>query len=158
MATDSYLVELAKALAKTPIPDFSEGASGYFSKPQKNLDPALFDGDHIKPEVRDHVMSKLFRFWRSRGYRNPEEWTVMWIAGSGISYQWAGDRGNGDLDVLMGINWPKFYQQNSTWGFMPVPDMTDYLDNELRTYLWPKTAHTVFGGKSFEATYFVATI
>lgn len=155
MVIDTYLAELAKALAANPIPSFSAGASGYFSRPRKTLDPALFDGDHIKPEVASRTQDTLFRFWRFRGYNYPEAWTTVWLAGSGVSYQWAGDRGNGDLDVLMGINWPLFYQHNVTWGFTPIDEMTEYLDTELRTYLWPRTEHTVFGGKEFEQTFFV---
>ncbi|MFI0265700.1 hypothetical protein [Streptomyces luteogriseus] len=154
MATETYLEALAGQLAKAEIPEF-HGASGYFSKPQDHLDPAIFDGARIKEDVRLHIIRALFDFWRRRGYNNPESWTTVWLAGSGISYQWAGDRGNGDLDVLMGIDWPTFYTANPTPGTLGIDQITKHIDTELRALLWPKTAHTVFHGKEFEVTYFV---
>jgi hypothetical protein len=155
MATSTYLAALEKALRQADIPDFSAGASGYFDAPSDHLDPALFEGDHIKPEIRRYLVNTLFRFWTSKGYKRPEDWTVVWIAGSGVSYQWAGNRGNGDLDVLMGIDWPKFYRCNPDWNWQAPEAMTNYLDNELRSDLWPRTEKTNLGGKVFEATFFV---
>lgn len=153
--TESYLRELEKALRKTEIPDFSAGSSGYFSKPQKGLDPSIFAGEQIKPDVREHILSVLYRYWKRRGYNKPEEWTRVWVAGSGASYQWAADRGNGDLDILMGINWPKFWDDNPQWGSISAWNMTVILDEQLRQELWPKTAHTNFHGTVYEVTYFV---
>lgn len=159
MAADQYLKQLVKALGRIEIPDFSAGASGYFSKPQATLDPALFyrtsHGDVIRSDVRAHVVQTLFRFWKRRGYRHPEQWATVWLAGSGISYQWAGDRGNGDLDCLIGIDWPVFYQCNPSWGHTGIEEITDFIDDELRAKLWPSTAHTEFGTKTFELTFFV---
>lgn len=155
MTANTYLVALANALSKTEIPSFEAGASGYFSKPQATLDPALFDGDVIRPEVRVHVVMTLLRFWRRQGFREPERWATVWLAGSGISYQWAGDRGNGDLDTIIGIDWPVFYQCNSQWVHTDIDETTEFIDNQLRSKLWPRTAHTVFGGKTFELTYYV---
>lgn len=156
---DRYLTELAKRLTRIEIPDFSAGASGYFSKPQDTLDSDIFYhgslGFTVRPEVRQHILHTLFKFWKSRGYQHPEAWTTVWLAGSGISYQWAGDRGNGDLDVIMGIDWPTFYQNNPNWGQTGIDEVTDYIDTELRRKLWPRTAHTNFGHKAFELTYYV---
>lgn len=150
-----YLAELEKALRHTTIPDFSSGASGYFSKPQLNLDPALFEGDTVRPKVSEHVCRTLFRFWKGRGYHSPEAWATVWLAGSGITYQWAGDRGNGDLDTIIGIDWPVFYEYNPHWGHVGIGQVTEALDNELRQRLWPRTAHTQFGDRSYELTYYV---
>lgn len=154
MMSSRYLEELAKALSRATIPEFSAGASGYFSKPQKILDPALFEGDYLKPGIGFSIMSTLFMFWRKKGY-NVHEWATVWLAGSGISYQWAGDRGNGDLDALIGIDWPKFYLENPQWAQTSIEETTAWIDQELRNELWPSTAHTEFGGKQFELTYYV---
>ncbi|MFE9834094.1 hypothetical protein ACFYP4_02925 [Streptomyces sp. NPDC005551] len=154
MANETYLEELAEQLAKTEIPEF-HGASGYFSKPQPNLDPAIFEGETVKFEVSEHIIRTLLNFWHKRGYHHASAWTTIWLAGSGVSYQWAGDRGNGDLDVLMGIDWPLFYTCNPQWGQTGIEQVTKHIDDELRTHLWPRTAHTDFGGKEFEVTYFV---
>lgn len=150
-----YLEELAKSLSRADIPDFTAGASGYFSKPEKGLDPAIFDGDHVRGEVEEYLLATLFRFWRRCGYMNPERWTTVWLAGSGASYQWSANRGNGDLDVLMGINWDDFYASNPQWAHASPTAMTEHIDDELRQELWPRTADTLFGGKAYEVTYFV---
>lgn len=156
MVNNVYLTELAKALSRAEIPDFSAGASGYFSEPQKILDPALFDSDErVKHGLGMSILHTLFQFWRSCGYRRIGDWATVWLAGSGISYQWAGDRGNGDLDVLIGIDWPSFYEHNPLFKYNSIDQITDYIDNELRLNLWPRTAHTEIGGKSFEVTFFV---
>lgn len=156
MVANPYLTELAKALRRNSIPDFTAGASGYFSEPQPTLDPALFGTvDDLHPLVRTAILTTLFRFWKKRGYREPEKWATVWLAGSGISYQWAGDRGNGDLDTIIGVDWPAFYQNNDRWSHTGIDDVTAHLDDELRRRLWPQTAHTEFGGKTFELTYYV---
>lgn len=155
MAVDPYYSELSLALGRVSIPEFSAGASGYFSKPRRQLDQSIFDGASIRPEVRDYIIGTLFKFWKKHGYRDPESWATVWLAGSGISYQWAGDRGNGDLDCLIGIDWPQFYLSNSAWGQVGVDELTDFIDNELRQRLWPRTVHTEFSGKVFELTYYV---
>lgn len=158
MADAHYAEELAKALSEANIPEFRDGASGYFSKPRENLDPALFDTfQYMHPEVRNFILKTLFSFWQAKGYRRAEEWATIWLAGSGASYQWAGDRGHGDgdLDVLMGINWPLFYARNPDWDSISPNKIIDHIDAELRHELWPRTAHTNFGDRTYEVTYFV---
>src|SRR6478609_6775003 len=73
------------------------GASSYFSRPAKTLDPNLFEGEHLHPDVRDTIL-RIFMDYMASRYHNPHEWAMVWLAGSGISFQWAADRGNGDLD------------------------------------------------------------
>src|SRR5881227_3059425 len=91
---------LARAAAAGPV-DLTEGQSGYFSAPSNVLDPRLFDGDEIRHEVRVWIINTLYDYWRQH-YRLPIAWSTVWLAGSGISYQWQAARGNGDLDVLIG--------------------------------------------------------
>ncbi|MFJ1700342.1 hypothetical protein ACIOHC_35725 [Streptomyces sp. NPDC088252] len=157
MSNHPYFVELAKRLSVTEIPEFRDGASGYFSKPRKNLDPALFDAAYdMHPAVRAHILTTLYQFWTKRGYREPGTWATTWLAGSGASYQWAGDRGHGDgdLDILVGIDWDTFYLTNPLWSGVGLNQIIDRMDDELRHLLWPRTAHTKFGGRTYEVTYF----
>src|SRR4051812_3164156 len=95
---------------QTTAPALWPGQSGYFSTPSDRLDPNLFTGDVIKPEVRHHILSVFFNYMSK--YHNARNWCTVWLAGSGISYQWDADRGNGDLDVLIGVDWVKFYTAN----------------------------------------------
>ena len=64
------------------------GASGYFSTPANTLDPNIFDGMTLKPEVRHMIISTACKAMTDEGFRKPEEWLGLWITGSGITYQW----------------------------------------------------------------------
>jgi hypothetical protein len=119
----------------------STGESGYFSTPSTRLDPRLFSGDSVRTEVRNWVLNTLYSFWSSR-YRNPRDWSTVWIAGSGISYQWEAARGNGDLDILIGVDFDGFLDDNPKFAGMPEADLAEIFNQEFHTYLWPTTAHT----------------
>lgn len=158
MENHRYFVGLAQTLSATEIPKFNAGASGYFSKPRSSLDPALFDEyQHMHSDVRRHILHTLYHFWERRGYREPHMWSSVWLAGSGASYQWAGDRGHGDgdLDILMGIDWDAFYLTNPSWSGLGAAQIIEHMDDELRHLLWPATAHTEFGDRTYEVTFFV---
>lgn len=149
---------LARAAAAGPV-GIHEGQSGYFSRPSNSLDPRLFDGDRIRAEVRDWVLNTLYRYWATK-YPFARQWSTVWIAGSGISYQWAAARGNGDLDVLIGIEWPQFFEDVPDLRGLSEAEAADQINQELHADLWPKTAETVLtapGGFSgtFEVTFYV---
>jgi hypothetical protein len=149
-----YEFYLNRAVSLGAEPDIHSGASGYFSTPQRTLDPHIFDGKHIKSDVRDHILGILNSFLDAR-YKGSRTWSAAWLAGSGISYQWAGDRGNGDLDVLFGIDFPKFYEDNPTFQGISEAEFADLLNSDLRQTLWPKTANTDFHGQVYEVTYYL---
>jgi hypothetical protein len=132
------------------------GASGYFSRPQQILDPQLFDGENLKPHVREKILSMFFDHMDTMS-NNPRNWTMLWLAGSGISYQWSGDRGNGDLDVLLGLDYTKFVTDNPQFEYMTRAEIADSVDAMLKKHLWPHTSHTVFnpGGQAYEVTYYL---
>lgn len=119
------------------------GASSYFSRPSNILDPHLFDGEHLKPHVREVVNNFLLDYLNSC-YSNASAWTMVWLAGSGISYQWSADRGNGDLDVLFGIDYDKFIENNPEFEFMDRHEIAEHIDNDLKKNLWPSTASIPF--------------
>jgi hypothetical protein len=139
-----------KAAAESVDPQVTPGASGYFSAPAECLDPRLFDGDRIRPEVRSFLLDTLYGFWAAR-YRKPQRWSTVWLAGSGISYQWQADRGNGDLDVLIGIDWPDFFAANPDFRGLSAAEISDRLNAEFHAQLWPKTADW----HGFEVTFYV---
>ncbi|MFD9947193.1 hypothetical protein ACFWYW_23905 [Nonomuraea sp. NPDC059023] len=131
----------------------ASGHSGYFSTPDPGLDPALFDGQKLRPHVRDTITGSFTQFMRSR-FRDQDSWTRLWLAGSGISHQWSGDRGNGDLDVMVGINPLRFRQLQPEQAALSEPELADFINSLLRAELWPQTARTHLGGKVFELTYY----
>lgn len=130
------------------------GESGYFSLPDSKLDPRLFEGDKIRPDVRAHILNTLYTFWGTR-YHRPKDWSTAWIAGSGISYQWSAGRGNGDLDILIGVDYDEFFAANPKFVGLSEVDLAETFNAELHSGLWPNTAETSIHGGIFEVTYYV---
>lgn len=143
-------------LAVTP------GASGYFSEPSSRLDPNIFTvHDRVYTAVRARIVSTLYSYWRSKALRAPEAWSALYIAGSGASYQWSADRSSGDgkpgdLDILIAVDWERFYLHcDSSMLHTPPDQLTDMLDEDLRANLWPRTAETRFGDAVYEMTFYI---
>lgn len=140
------------------------GESGYFSTPVDTLDPHLFQGgspSSFRPEIRSWIIGTLYSYWNKK-YNNPMGWSTVWLAGSGISYQWAAARGNGDLDVLIGVDFDKFFQANTKFAGLSEPDMAEIFNQEFHAELWPRTANTVFTStepqglaQTYEVTFYV---
>lgn len=131
--------------------------SGYFSKPAKTLDPDLFIGDKMKTEVRNGLLNLLYGdLEKDAGFREPWNWTCAWLAGSGASYQWKADRGNGDLDVLFGVDLPGFLADNPHFPRLSEREVAEYTDKILKAKSWPKTRNVSIGGseKKYEITFF----
>lgn len=134
------------------------GHSGYFSQPARTLDPFLFEGFQLRPDVRQELNDMLLDYLRTK-YNSPERWVMVWLAGSAISYQWDADRGNGDLDILFGINYNEFVNCNPEFQWSDRHEITETIDNDLRRNLWPRTARTpIWLGehhKLYEVTFFL---
>lgn len=136
------------------------GHSGYFSAPAITLDPDLFLPDeHLRPDVRVWLLAVLENgLRRYLDLSGVSEWLHAWLAGSGITYQWSADRGNGDLDVLFGVDMQRFVHWNPDYQGIPERDVADRADRVLRQKLWPQTAHyrPGPGQQEYEATFFWA--
>lgn len=131
------------------------GHSGYFSQPSDQLDPSLFDGIHLKPDVRAWLTITLsVGLERWLHVAGAGRWVHSWLAGSGVSYQWAADRGNGDLDVLFGVEMEYFLRDNPQFTGLPERYIADNANQALKTKLWPQTAHAEFGSQTYEVTFF----
>lgn len=142
---------LIRRLLEQPQPLVEEGHSGYFTKPEATLDPRLFNHEHFRADVRHHLLKTLRDFWRSR-YINSDTWSTVWVAGSGVSHQWHGDRGGlGDLDVLIGVDYPKFLQLHPDFAGIPEPMIAARFNNELAKLLSPSTA----SWNGFEVTWYI---
>lgn len=165
MAQENFI--LNKLLEGLGPVDLVEGGSGYFSSPDDHLDPRLFNGDKVRPEVRQWLLSTLYEFWEGR-YGSPRSWSTVWIAGSGISYQWAAARGNGDLDILIGLDVPAFFNANRDLVGMSQTEVADMINRELREGVWANTDNTLIGTRgapdgddvgefsgTFEVTFYV---
>ena len=128
--------------------------SSYFSPPSDHLDPVLFDGDQLKEEIRQPLLTAPVTTLQQAGLKNPHDWLRIWLTGSAISYQWQADRGNGDLDVQLGIEYERFLTDNPEYHSVDKHLMSDRINRYLRENLWPKMSHANFGGKEFEVTFY----
>lgn len=146
----------ARAVASSSgDPSLEGGASGYFSAPETGLDPNLFDGETLEPQVRSFITRTLYNELTSLGLSHPAQWVSIWLAGSGVSYQWAADRGNGDLDVLFGVDWPTLILSNRDWAGVSELQFADWLNEQLKSGLWQRTSQQEIGGRTYEVTFYL---
>lgn len=125
--------------------------TSYFSPTASNLDPRLFRNGKIVPAVRSSVLRILFDYLKQK-YRNPESYLKIWLAGSGVSYQWTAARKPGDLDCLIGVNYPVFRQINPEYKALSDAEIAAMFNAGFREDLHPKTDN--FMG-AFELTFYV---
>lgn len=131
------------------------GHSGFFSAPSDHLDPHLFTGDHLRDEVRQYILATLENgLSRYVDLSGASEWLHVWLAGSGITYQWDADRGNGDLDVLFGVDETRFAAWNPEYKDIPEDSVAAVVNERLKSDLWPHTANVDFGGQHYEVTFY----
>lgn len=127
-----------------------EQETSYFSTPETELDPRLFDGQHLKESIRGGILAIVYGFW-GRRYAHPYAWSRVYLAGSGVSYQWSAAREPGDLDCLVGVDFVGFRRSNPDFAQLSDQEIADHLNREFHERLWPKTAHW----NGFELTFFV---
>lgn len=154
----TYEEALARRALVAPTPQMV-GSSGYFAQRSPGLDPALFErGDHLRPEVRRLLLSRLYDFW-GRIYAYPQDWSTAWIAGSGITTAWNADReaggAPGDLDILIGVDYSAFFQHNPRYRGNSEKALAQHFNKELHDGLWSTTASTSINGSVYEVTYYV---
>lgn len=134
----------------TPI-SIEPSSTSYFSDDADTLDPRLFVGTSMVGSVRNRVLMVLFDHLRKH-YYNPEAYIQVWIAGSGVSYQWAAHRDPGDLDCLVGVDYIAFRRANAAYEHFSNQDISDMLNEDFRNELWPQTENFM---DSYELTFYV---
>ena len=126
------------------------GSTSYFSTPETELDPRLFVGTHLNGWVRNGILQLLFDFLNET-YRHPDLWAHVWIAGSGVSYQWSAAREPGDLDVLIGVDYIKFRRAHPEYSGLTDLEISKMLNEDFREHLQPDTENW----NGFEVTFYV---
>lgn len=145
-------MEFNAALVKQATPVTLEPAeTSYFSAPSAGLDPRLFRDNQLIGSVRNGILSILFDHLR-RHYYNPEAYIHAWLAGSGVSYQWAANRDPGDLDCLVGVNYVAFRKSNLQFVGLSDQEIASMFNEDFRNELYPQTANYM---DSFELTFYV---
>lgn len=117
--------------------ELTPGASSYESTPEKEYDPMLFLGDKLHGYVRDTLLAIVLNFLKTR-YQNPEEWTTVFLAGSGVSHRWRAEREPADLDCLLTLNYNLFRQSNARFSGFSNQEIANQINSEIKTELHPK--------------------
>jgi hypothetical protein len=124
--------------------------TSYFSNPENTLDPQLFDGEKVKPWVRN-VLVRMINDFLSQKFINPDLWTIAWIAGSGASYQWRAQRSPGDLDVLVGVDYEMFRKLHNNYTGLSDTEISKMINEDFREGLMPNTTNW----EGYEVTFYV---
>jgi len=102
----------------------------YWGPNSAQNDQRIFEGDHLRPEVRQDILDRVGRVL-GHLYDGWETWAKVYFAGSEAA-KW--QPFNGDFDVLIGIDWTEFRDQN--------PDHEELDDAEIAQQmtdaLWSK--------------------
>jgi len=128
----------------------AENPTSYFSAPSATLDPTLFDGRNLKSWVRQGITSLLHDFLQE-SFRHSELWAHAWLAGSGVSYQWEASRKPGDLDCLVGVDYPQFRKANPEFRGLSDREISAHINELFSGGLQPKTANW----NGYELTFYV---
>lgn len=80
----------------------------YWGPNSAQNDQRVFDGDHLRPEIRQDILDRVGRVL-GHLYKGWEKWAKVYFAGSEAA-KW--QPFNGDFDVLIGIDWPEFFEAN----------------------------------------------
>ena len=113
-------------------------ATSYFSAPSDTLDPKLFQGRALKPQIRSGINTLITDFL-GKYYRHSDTWAHPWLAGSGVSFQWSANRQPGDLDCLIGINYIQFRKANPEYAGLSDKEISSQLNEQFHDDLQPGT-------------------
>jgi hypothetical protein len=131
--------------------ELAPSETSYFSVPGAGLDPRLFRSGKLLAPVRAGILTLLYNHLKL-GYNEPESWTNIWLAGSGVSYNWAADRDPADLDCLVGVNYIQFRQSNQEYKGWSDSEIAAEINQGFRNELQPRTDRFM---DSFELTFYV---
>ena len=138
------------AAQATPV-SIEPSETSYFGAPGAGLDPRLFRSGKLVPHVRSSILRILFEHLKNH-YYNPEAYTHVWLAGSGVSYQWTAARSPADLDCLIGVNYLAFRQTNPEYKSLSDKQIADMFNADFREALHPITKNFL---DAYELTFFV---
>jgi len=144
---DFYSSLVAQA---TPV-ELEPSETSYFSAPGAGLDPRLFRDGKLIPSVRSSILRILLEHLRTH-YYSPENYLTIWLAGSGVSYQWTAARHPADLDCLIGVNYLLFRQSNPQYKALSDKQIADMFNEDFRNDLQPLTKNFL---DTYELTFYV---
>lgn len=138
--TYNLLHSKSAAANNTPVPDNTVPyehlhdwlpESHFFAPAHHDLDPRLFDGQQMHPAVRQHILGLLNGFWGAKYGDSWQSWARVYLAGSEASHFY----GNGDLDILIGVNTEALNHHVDEYVGEPDGEIERRLTDELREHL-----------------------
>lgn len=122
------------------------------------LDPRLFDGDHLKPSVREAVMADLNAVLQPLLGSAWQGYIKVYLAGSEAS-EWTSKtlEGNGDFDTLLGVDYEALrgaQGRREDWQSLSGPEIDARLNKALREHYNLSPWHAPFGGVWDRTGYF----
>jgi hypothetical protein len=104
--------------------------------PTQGLDHRLFDGEHLKSDVRKYILETLYDFWKPLYGADFDEWSIVYFAGSEAS-EWTSSslEGNNDFDVLIGVDYIKMrghMSRGSRYQLMSDQEITDEMNRDFK--------------------------
>lgn len=139
------LSQSAEAVELTP------SSTSYFSKPGPGLDPRLFRNGKLLAPVREGILTLLYNHLKL-GYNEPEAWTKVWLAGSGVSYNWMAEREPADLDCLIGVDYVQFRQSNREYIGFSDKEIASEINQGFKNELHPRSENFM---DTYELTFYV---
>ena len=138
---------------KNSAPDVSitPADTSYFSKPNSEVDPKLFRNGKLVPNVRSSIITYLYNHL-DLGYKEAPSWTKIYLAGSGVSYQWSATRHPADLDCLVTVDYVQFRQSNQEYKGWSDKEIASEINQGFKNELHPRTEDFL---SSFELTFYV---
>lgn len=140
--------EEGAAWARQKIANHPSPTSRVFG-PTYGLDHRLFEGEHLRPEVRTAVMARLGPVIEPVLGDDWQRYTKVYLAGSEAS-EWTSEtlEGNGDFDTLIGVDYDALKGEPG----VPVADLddqdiTDELNKALRENYNASPWKAPFGGE-----------
>ena len=125
--------------------------TSYFSTPAAGLDPRLFQNGKLRPNVRSAIL-RILTGHVDRKFTGSSGWMHVWLAGSGVSYQWSAQRDPGDLDCLVGVDFVQFREANPSYRGLSDREISKLFNEGFYKELQPSVER--FLG-SFELTFYV---
>ena len=124
--------------------------TSYFSVPSPTLDPKLFQGRTLHSGVRSEISAILDKYLSTK-YNHPEIWSHAWLAGSGVSHQWQSARTPGDLDCLVGVDFPQFRRANPSYQGLSDKEISSEINEGFKSELDLQTNNW----NGYELTFYV---
>lgn len=125
--------------------------TSYFSDSGEELDPRLFRDGKLTSYVREAILTLLYNHLKL-GYNEPEAWTKVFLAGSGVSFNWSAQREPADLDCLISVDYIQFRQSNQEYKGWSDQEIASELNQGFRNELHPRSEHFM---DAFELTFYV---